>query len=164
MYTITLQRSSQDREGLTQIQKRIIRKKATNFYVVNGEMMYKKMLIGKNEVCLIGSYNYYICILILYMDVRYIRDRKEQPRIVHACHEDKTSGHLGYIKTLTHITERFMWKDVSKDAKEIVRCAGMHLICYSYSYSYIAYIAMLASYICVICMGLHACICIGAVM
>ena len=40
--------------------------------------MYKKKLIGKNEVCLIASYNYNICILILYymqvLDVRYIRD------------------------------------------------------------------------------------------
>ena len=79
------------------------------------------------------------------LDVRYIRDRKKQLRIVHACHEDKTSGHLGYRKTLARITERFMWKGVSKDAKEIVRCAGMHLICNSYSY--IAYIAMLASYV-----------------
>ena len=78
---------------------------------------------------------------MLYMqvlDVRYIRDRKEQLRIIHAFHEDKTSSHLGYRKTLARITERFMWKGVSKDAKETVRCAGMHLI---YSYNYIAYIA-----------------------
>ena len=80
------------------------------------------------------------------LDVRYIRDRKEhQLRIVHACHEDKTSGHLGYRKTLARITERFMWKGVSEDAKEIVGCAGMHLICYMYSYSYIAYIATYVS-------------------
>ena len=87
---------------------------------------------------------------MLYMqvlDVRYIRDRKEQLIIVHACHEDKTSGHLGYRKTLAHIMERFMWKGASKDAKEIARCADMHLICYSYSYSYIVYIAMIASYV-----------------
>ena len=44
----------QYREGLTQNQKRIIRKKITIFYVVDGEMMYKKKLIGNNEVCLIG--------------------------------------------------------------------------------------------------------------
>ena len=54
--------------------------------------------------------------------VRYIRERKEQLRIVQACHGDQTSGHLGYRKTLARITERFMWKKVSKDAKEIVRC------------------------------------------
>lgn len=59
------------------------------------------------------------------LEVRYIRERKEQLRIVHACHEDKTSGHLGYRKTLARITERFMWKGVSKDAKEIVRCMCM---------------------------------------
>lgn len=40
----------QYREGLAQNQKRIIRKKATNFYVADGEMLYKKKLKGKNEV------------------------------------------------------------------------------------------------------------------
>ena len=56
----------QYREGLTQNQKRIIRKKITIFYVVDGEMMYKKKLIGNNEVCLICiiiafAYSCFIC-------------------------------------------------------------------------------------------------------
>jgi len=43
-------------------------------------------------------------------EMRYARERREQLRIVQACHEDKTSGHLGYKKTLAQITERFIWK------------------------------------------------------
>jgi len=54
-------------------------------------------------------------------EMRYVRERKEQLRIVRACHEDKTSGHLGYRKTLARITERFTWKGVSRDAKEMVK-------------------------------------------
>lgn len=46
--------------------------------------------------------------------------RNVQFRIFHAFHADKTSCHLGYRKTLASITERFAWKGVSKDAKEIV--------------------------------------------
>ena len=56
------------------------------------------------------------------IEIRYIRDRDEQIRIAKACHADPTSGHLGFRKTLARITERFTWKGVSKDAKEIV-CA-----------------------------------------
>ena len=69
------------------------------------------------------------------LEVRYIRDRNEQFRIAQACHADKTSGHLGYRKKLARITERFAWKGVSKDAKEIVRCIA------------ISYIASIDSYI-----------------
>ncbi|XP_065899898.1 uncharacterized protein [Dysidea avara] len=97
----------QYREGLTQNQKRIVRRKAANFCVVDGELVFRKKHKGKDEV----------------QQVRYIRERKEQLRIVQACHGDQTSGHLGYRKTLARITERFMWKGVTKDAKEIVqRC------------------------------------------
>ena len=56
------------------------------------------------------------------IEIRYIRDRDEQIRIAKACHVDSTSGHLGFRKTLARIIERFIWKGVSKDAKEIV-CA-----------------------------------------
>jgi len=41
-------------------------------------------------------------------------------RIAKACHADPTSRHLCFRKTLARITERFTWKGVSKDAKEIV--------------------------------------------
>ena len=38
------------KEGLTQNQKRVIRKKAANFCIVNGEMIFKKKLRGTKEV------------------------------------------------------------------------------------------------------------------
>ena len=78
-------------------QKRVIRKKAINFRIFNGEMMFKKKRRGKEEVYVL----------------HYIM-------MVKACHADPTSGHLGFRKTLARITERFTWKGVSKDAKEIV--------------------------------------------
>ena len=64
MYTITLQRSSIGKD--LHKTKRGSLEKGNNFYVVDGEMMYKKKLIGKNEVCLIGSYNYSTCTHTLY--------------------------------------------------------------------------------------------------
>ena len=45
------------------------------------------------------NYAVFTCIIQV-LEVRYIRDRNEQLRIAQACHADKTSGHLGYRKTL----------------------------------------------------------------
>ena len=45
----------QYREGLTQNQKKIVRKKATNFYVADGEMVYKKKLKAKNETYFLAA-------------------------------------------------------------------------------------------------------------
>ena len=56
-----------------------------------------------------------------------MRNRDEQPRITKACHADPTSGHLRFRKTLARITERFTWKGVSKDAKEIVCIHQLYL-------------------------------------
>ena len=52
--------------------------------------------------------------------MRYVRQRDEQLRIANACHSDKTSGHLGYRKTLARITERFFWKGVSKKSIKLL--------------------------------------------
>ena len=38
------------KDGLNQNQKRVIRKKANNFYIADGEMIFKKKQRGKNEV------------------------------------------------------------------------------------------------------------------
>ena len=37
-----------------------------------------------------------------------------------SCYVDPTSGHLGIKKTLSRITERFMWPGVSKDVELLV--------------------------------------------
>ena len=48
--------------------------------------------------------------------------RTEQNRLewLYACHIDITSGHLGIAKTVARIKERFMWKGLIKDVKEMV--------------------------------------------
>ena len=38
------------KDGLNQNQKRVIRKKANNFYIADSEMIFKKKQKGKNEV------------------------------------------------------------------------------------------------------------------
>ena len=54
------------------------------------------------------------------MEVRSIRNHDEQQNISRSCHVDPTSGHLGIKKTLSRITERFMWPGVSKDVELLV--------------------------------------------
>ena len=52
--------------------------------------------------------------------VKYVQDPKEQTRIVTACHSDITSGHLGIAKTVARIKERYMWKGIIQDVKDMV--------------------------------------------
>ncbi len=54
------------------------------------------------------------------MEVKYIHSRDEQQTITKSCHVDPTSGHLGIKKTLSRITERFMWPGVTKDVEMLV--------------------------------------------
>ena len=49
---------------MTQNQKRIIRRKATNFCTVNGELVYTKRLKGKNEVGLNVKKVLYACLFL----------------------------------------------------------------------------------------------------
>ena len=63
---------------------------------------------------------YTIEIIVCIFQVRYIIDRQEQKRIVIACHEDPTSGHMGTKRTRARITERFIWPGVTKDVQELV--------------------------------------------
>ena len=44
----------------------------------------------------------------------------EQHKIALACHVHPTSGHLGVKKTIARVKERFRWKDVVEDVKNIV--------------------------------------------
>ena len=53
-------------------------------------------------------------------EVKYIRSTDEQKRILQACHLDPTSGHMGVKRTLSRITERFMWLGVAKDVQKLV--------------------------------------------
>ena len=54
------------------------------------------------------------------VQVRYIRNKEEQQRIIKACHSDATSGHLGFKKTMSRVTERFTWYGMTKDIEAVV--------------------------------------------
>ena len=50
-----------------------------------------------------------------------ILSQSERIRIVKSCHEHSTSGHLGMKRTLSRITDRYMWPGVSKDVYSLVK-------------------------------------------
>ena len=52
--------------------------------------------------------------------VKFIRSKADKRRIMKSCHVDTTSGHLGIKKTVARIKERFMWKGIWSDVKEMV--------------------------------------------
>ena len=54
------------------------------------------------------------------MQVRLITDQKERQKSLLSCHRHPTSGHLGVRRTLSRITERFMWTGVTKDVMRMV--------------------------------------------
>ena len=56
----------------------------------------------------------------------YIIDRQEQKRIVIACHEDPTSGHMETKRTLARITERFIWPGVTKNYSHNSSLSDIH--------------------------------------
>ena len=45
---------------------------------------------------------------------------KEQKRVLQSCHSDVTSGHFGVTKTWRRVAERFYWRGLYEDAKELV--------------------------------------------
>lgn len=56
------------------------------------------------------------------VELRYVRTRSEQLRILKACHMDLTAGHMGIKKTINRITERFLWTGIVADVKKMVSC------------------------------------------
>ena len=52
-----------------------------------------------------------------------ILDACEKQRILHPCHPDPTSGHLGTKRTIKRIIERFTWKGLNKDVFQLVLIA-----------------------------------------
>ncbi|KAL5515870.1 hypothetical protein EMCRGX_G001111 [Ephydatia muelleri] len=89
--------------------KRQIRLRSKKFELRNGELYYR---LGERDV------------------VRYIQNQTEQHKIALACHADPTSGHVGVKKTIARIKERFTWKGLVEDVKNIVstcdRCQKMN--------------------------------------
>ncbi len=58
--------------------------------------------------------------------VKYIKDRSDQLRILKSCHVYVTSGHMGVKKSALRIKERFMWKGIWNDVKDILK---MNTLC-----------------------------------
>eukprot|EP00731_Ephydatia_muelleri_P000953 Em0001g953a len=89
--------------------KRQIRLRSKKFELRNGELYYR---LGERDV------------------VRYIQNQTEQHKIALACHADPISGHVGVKKTIARIKERFTWKGLVEDVKNIVstcdRCQKMN--------------------------------------
>ena len=65
------------------------------------------------------------------VEVKYIRSKDEQHKILKACHMDPTSGHMGIKRILSQITERFMWPGVAKDVEQLVswHCVSDKVLC-----------------------------------
>ena len=53
--------------------------------------------------------------------VTSVDDRK---RILHSCHSDPTSEHFGITKTWRRLAERFYWRGMYQDAKNLVSFGG----------------------------------------
>ena len=92
-----LQREYPDAE-LTKDQKRAVRKRAATLLVDKGEVYIQRK--GRK--------------------VKVISSAKEQRRILQACHSDATSGHFGVTKTHRRVAERFYWKGIVSDVRELV--------------------------------------------
>ena len=56
--------------------------------------------------------------------VKVVTSVEDQKRILHSCHSDPTSGNFGVTKTWRRLAERFYWKGMYQDAKNLVRFRG----------------------------------------
>ena len=74
--------------------------------------------------------------------MRYVRSETEKLRIVRCCHADPTSGHLGEKKTYNRIIERFTWKGVMKDVKQVV--SDVYFLIISYTMTYCRYLHVMS--------------------
>ena len=84
--------------GLSKDRKRAVRKKATTLTVNKGEVFVKR---NRRQVKVVTAV-------------------ADQRRILQSCHSDPTSRHFGKTKTWRRVAERFNWKGMSKDVKQLV--------------------------------------------
>ena len=54
------------------------------------------------------------------MEIRFVGVKKEQRRILKVCHVDPMSGYMGGKRTLSRISERFIWPGMVKDGNDTV--------------------------------------------
>eukprot|EP00731_Ephydatia_muelleri_P036030 Em0193g3a len=86
-----------------QNKKRTIRRQAKSIILQNGEVWKERKMNGKTKV------------------VRLISEAFEKQRILHSCHSDPTSGHLGIKRTIKRIRERFTWKGLNTEVIQLVK-------------------------------------------
>ena len=84
--------------NITKEKKRAIRKRAALLTVDKGEVFFNR---GDRKVKVVVSHD-------------------EQRRVLKACHSEPTSGHFGVTKTYKRIAERFYWKGMISDVRELV--------------------------------------------
>ena len=84
--------------ALSKDKKRSVRKRAATLVADKGEVFLKR----KGRL------------------VRIVSTADEQRRILQSCHSDPTSGYFGTTKTWRRIAERFYWRGMSKQVKELV--------------------------------------------
>ena len=51
--------------------------------------------------------------------MKIVTSIEEQNRILQACHSDATSGHFGVAKTYKRFTERFYWRGITHQVREL---------------------------------------------
>lgn len=59
------------------------------------------------------------------MLLRFVHNKDEQLKILHACHVDSTSGHLSKTRTTHRIKEHFMWHGMVKVVQTMVSSADL---------------------------------------
>ena len=52
--------------------------------------------------------------------VKVVTSANKRERILKACHSEPTSGHFGLTKTWKRIAERFYWKGIVSNVRQLV--------------------------------------------
>ena len=85
--------------GCSDARKRAIRKKAGMFVIRDGVMFFKKKKKGK-VMMKVKSFVDLQYLFLKIVELRFIRTREEQLKILKACHIDATAGHMREKKLL----------------------------------------------------------------
>lgn len=105
-YAIEYKHTGSYPPSLSKEKKRAVRKRAATLIVENGEIYLERK---KRRVKVITSV-------------------EEQTRIMRACHSDPTSGHFGSTKTWRRVAERFYWRGMSNQIKEMVTYSHLFIV------------------------------------
>ena len=74
-----------------------------------------------------------------------------------SCHQHPTSGHMGCKRTLSRISECFVWPGITKDVKKMVNCivtsSYMCMLFYLFSHMFIASTMLNNLFCSVFCVG-----------